>query len=269
MIEKDLEKINESIAVLEELGLPISVDKLKEREDVEKKYLTEILLPQIQSKIQTLLEPLHTPFCLVVDYQHGTPVQIKIAEKTKLKIDSNRGSIKKVSPPKSKFPDLYESTQMKTDWKKYVESLPKGNNYVQFTISQSFHSLSKLLRVLQAKDMVRYIKPFFEMHNLPNTGRISPSEFISLLEPEQFVHETTPEGDIDKIVLWRQSQKVETKYDGTRIKVFEVDGVTPVMVDKAKKIREGQWSLKILHELMVQKKYFANLHTKDIINDMS
>ena len=108
--------------------------------------------------------------------------------------------------------------------------------------------------------MRKYIQPLFEILKLPTTGKMSPAEFKSLLEPEQFIKETTTEGIIDRIVLWTQSQKVETRYDGTRIKVFAADGVTPIMVNKTKQIKEGQWSLKTLCDIMAQREYFANLH---------
>ena len=96
MIIEELKEVNDAITMMEELSLPISMQKLKERDSLESKYLEEILIPQIKDQIQSLSEQIHKPFCLVVDYQHGLPVQVKIAEKTKLKVDVNRGKVKKV-----------------------------------------------------------------------------------------------------------------------------------------------------------------------------
>ena len=53
---------------------------------------------------------------------------------------------------------------------------------------------------------------------------------------------------------------METLEDGTRTKVFEKDGVTPVLVDKIKRVKDEHWSLKVLCDLMFQKNYFAQKH---------
>ena len=106
--------------------------------------------------------------------------------------------------------------------------------------------------------MMKYSASLLEALNLPENGKLTPAALINLLEPEQFVQEKTKEGVISKISLWSQSQKTEKLENGRREKVFEADGITPVMIDKTKIIKEGQWSLKTLCELIAQKEYFAN-----------
>lgn len=260
MIIEELKEVNDAITMMEELSLPISMQKLKERDSLESKYLEDILIPQIKDQIQSLSEPIHKPFCLVVDYQHGLPVQVKIAEKTKLKVDVNRGKVKKVVPQKSKVKNGYVSEPMQTEWQKYIAALPKGNNSLYYALNQSFLSLSKLLRVVQEKSIRKYITPLFEILKIPTSGSVSPASFKELLQPEQFVIESSKDGDTERIVLWKQKQQIKKTIDGARVKVFEEDGVTPVMIDEIKKIKEGQWSVKILCELMTQRDYFANQH---------
>lgn len=263
MDRKDMKDVYDAIEMLEELGLPVGMEKLQERKEMETRYLNENVVPEIQSKIQTLVELMHLSFCLVVDHQYGMPVQVRVAEKTKIQEDTKQGALKKVTSQRGKIANAYESPQIKAKLKEFLDSLPKGNAYYKFVITQSYRSMSQLFRTLQSAEMRKYTLPLFEILKLPTTGKMSPAAFKELLEPEQFVKETTKDGTVERIVLWTQSQKVETRYDGTRIKVFEADGVTPVMVDKTKKIKEGQWSLKILCDLMAQKEYFANLHKEN------
>ena len=69
---------------------------------MESKYLEENVVPQIQANVQSLAEQMHMSFCLVVDYKYGEPVQVRIAEKTKIKVDEKRSTVKKVTAPKGK-----------------------------------------------------------------------------------------------------------------------------------------------------------------------
>lgn len=255
---KELEEVNESIAILKELDLPISIEQLGKRQKLETEFLREKIVPHIQSYIQSLVEHLHKPFCLVVEYQYGTPVEVRIAEKTNIKIETNKGKEKVDATKNRKYINPYSSERIKKEWEIFLESLPTGNTLIKYTVTYSYNSLSKLLREMQSKDMRPYTFKLFEALKLPTTGKITPLEFKNMLEPEQLVRETTKDGVWDRIVLWSQTQKVETRYDGTRIKVFKEDGITPVMVDKVRKIKEGQWSLKKLCELMAQKEYFEN-----------
>ena len=261
MDTKELEEANESIAILEELGLPISVEQLGKRKMLETKYLSEILVPQIQSHIQSLVERLHKPFCLVVDYQYGLPVEVRIAEKTNLKIE---GSVDKqrIGSTRSKIhQDAFASERVQNEWKRFVDSLPTGNPFIKFTFTQSYNSLSKLLHVIQSREMMKYISPLFEALDIPTTGKVTPKQIINMLDTKQLVKETTKEGTSNRIALWTKSQKVEIQPDGTRKKVFMADGITPVFVNKAKIIKEGKWSLKTLCDLVAQKEYFSNIHS--------
>ena len=256
----DINKLEETIAgiaLLKELGLPVNLEQLQNLRKQEAKYISENVVPQTQSLIQTLVEKIHIPFSLVVEYQYGSPVQVRIVEKTGSKESAKRYSQDNAIPRTKITKNPYSSAHIQTAWKKFLKSLPNGDIMFKVTISQPYHSISKLLRVMQSKDMLRYTSSLFELLNLPATGNISPTDFKNMLEPEQFVQETTEDGTFNRIVLWTQVQKTEVLKDGTRMKSFEADGITPIMIDKAKSVKEGQWTLKTLCDLMVQKKYFA------------
>ena len=258
---KELEEVNDAISVLEELDLPISVEQIGKRKMLEAKYLGEVLVPQIQAHIQSLVERLHKPFCLVVDYQYGSPVEVRIAEKTNLKIEGTADAKKIGSTRSHVIQDAFASERVQKEWKRFVESLPTGNPLIKYTFTQSYNSLSKLLHVIQSRDMMKYISPLFEALDIPTTGKVTPKQFINLLDSNQLVKETSEDGTSDRIALWTKSQKVEILPDRTRKKVYMADGITPVFVKKAKIIKEGKWSLKTLCDLMAQKEYFSNIHS--------
>lgn len=251
---KQLEEANEAIEILKALDLPISIEQLGKRKILETEYLKENAIPKIQTYIQSLVERLYKPFCLVVEYEHGAPVQVRIAEIKKIRQDV----LNKSTPRVRIIRNVYTSASIQSEWLKYLDTIPDGKAFYKIAITQSYSSLSKLLRTMQSLDMMKYTSPLFKVLNLPTTGKLTPTAFVQMLEPEQFVQETTREGTKKRIVLWSQTQKTQTK-DGKRIKVFEKDGVTPVLVDKTKPIKEGQWSLKTLCDLMAQKEHFANL----------
>ena len=255
---KKLEEANEAIAMLKELDLPISMEQLGQRKILETEYLRENVIPQIQSYIQSLVGNLHKSFCLVVDYEYGSPVEVRIAEKTKKIDDIIQGGRKTETTQSRVISSAYNSERVQSEWSEFLKTLPSGNPIYKFTFTQSYSSLSKLLRIMQSDEMIKYTSSLFEKLNLPTNGKLTPTGFKNMLEPEQLEKEMTKDGPFDRIVLWSQTQKVEKRWDGTRTKVFKADGITPVMVDKTKKIKEGQWSLKTLCSLMVQKEYFAN-----------
>lgn len=254
---KELEEINDAISVLEELDLPISVEQIGKRKMLETKYLSEVLVPQIQSYIQSLVEQLHKSFCLVVDHQYGSPVEVRIAEKTKIKQEGFHNNQNSSSTRSIIIKDAFTSERILAEWNKFLESLPTGNPLVKFTFTQSYNSLSKLLHVIQSRDMMKYLSPLFEALDIPTTGKVTPKQIINLLDSNQLVKETTREGTSERIALWTQSQKVEIQADGTRKKIFMADGITPVLIKKTKIIKEGKWSLKTLCDLMAQKEYFS------------
>lgn len=253
---KQLEDINDSISLLEGLDLPFDMEQLGKRQQLETDYLNENVIPIIQTQIQALVENLHKPFCLVVDYQYGSPVQVRLAEKRSVKLGIEKKAIPRTRIDSKK----YTSDYIQSEWNRFLESIPQGNTFAKFAISQSYSTLSKMLRTMQTQEMLKYTSSLFKILSLPTNGKITPTSFTSILEPEQFVQETTKDGFVNRIVLWSQSQKVVVK-DGIRTKIFEADGVTPVMVDKTKKVKEGQWSLKTLCDLVAQKEYFARLHS--------
>ena len=255
---KKLVEANEAIAMLKDLDLPISIEQLGKRRMLEAEYLKENVIPQIQSCIQSLVKHLHKSFCLVVEYEYGETVQVRLAEQTKIKGDTLQRLLKIDTSNKRVVSNKYKSERVDREWNNFLASLPTGNPFYKYTFTQSYKSLSKLLHIIQSKDMMKYSASLLEALNLPENGKLTPAALINLLEPEQFVQEKTKEGVISKISLWSQSQKTETLENGRREKVFEADGITPVMIDKTKIIKEGQWSLKTLCELIAQKEYFAN-----------
>ena len=258
---KELEEANEAIAILKELDLPISIEQLGKRQTLETKYLDEVLLPQIQSYIQSLVGQLHKPFCLVVDYEYGEPVQVRIAEKTKIKGVAIQNLGKNI-PNKRVVSKKYKSERVEREWDNFLKSLPTGNLFYKFTFTQAYSSLSKLLRIIQSNDMLKYSASLLRALNLPANGKLSPSALINMLEPEQLIQEKSKDGVSMRIALWSQSQKSEKQGYGRREKVFEADRITPVMIDKTKVIKEGQWSLKTLCDLIAQKEYFSNKRSK-------
>ena len=254
---KQLEEANEAIDMLKELDLPISIEQLGKRKMLETEYLKENVIPQVQSYIQSLVEHLYKSFCLVVEYEYGEPVQVRIAEQTKIKGVTIQNFGKNI-PNKRVVSKKYKSERVEREWDNFLASLPTGNPFYKYTFTQSYSSLSKLLRIIQSKDMMKYSSTLLKALNLPVNGKLTPTALINMLEPEQLVQEKTKDGVSSKISLWSQSQKTETQGNGRREKVFEADGITPVMIDRIKVIKEGQWSLKTLCELMAQQEYFAN-----------
>lgn len=259
---KKLEEANEAISMLKELDLPISMEQLGKRKILETEYLKENVIPQVQSYIQSLVEHLHKSFCLVVDYERGESVQVRLAEQTKLKGDTIQRLLKNDTPNKRIVSNKYKSERIEREWDTFLASLPTGNPFYKYTFTQGYSSLSKLLRIVQSKDMLTYSSSLLKALNLPFNGKLTPTALINVLEPEQLVQEKTKEGVKPKVALWTQSQRTENQGQGRRIKVFEADGVTPVMIDKTKVIKEGQWSLKLLCDLIAQKEYFANKRSK-------
>ena len=248
-----LEATRAGISMLKELGLPVNVEQLQNLREQEAQFLSENVVPKIQSQIQALVEQIHIPFELYVEYQYGKPVQVRLVEK--------EGSIKsRKTKGKILTNNEYSSADIQKAWEKSISSLPKGPVMYKLLTTQKYGSLSQLLKGIQANDMMRYTSSLFEMLNFPTSGKVTPREFIDMLEPEQFILENSKDGSSRKIILWKKGPKMETLEDGTRTKVFEKDGVTPVLVDKIKRVKDEHWSLKVLCDLMFQKNYFAQKH---------
>lgn len=244
--------------MLKELGLPVNLEQLEKQRMLEAEYLSENLVPQVQAYVQSLVENIHRSFCLVVEYKYGSPVLVRIAQQTKTKEYASTHPQKRSTRRIANKNNAFSSAHILAKWKTMLKSMPQGELYYAMATSQSFKSVSKLLKVIQSKDMIKYTSSLFELLNLPATGKISPTDFKLMLEPEQFIQEETDEGTFNRIVLWSQSRKVDVLGDGTRVGMLEKDGVTPIVETKTTKIREGQWKLKTLCDLMVQREYFAN-----------
>ena len=208
---KLLEEANEAIAILKELDLPISMEQLGKRKMLETEYLKENVIPQVQSYIQSLIEHLHKSFCLIVDYEYGEPVQVRLAEQTKLKGDTIQRLLKSDTPNKRVVSKKYKSERIEREWDTFLASLPTGNPFYKFTFTQSYSSLSKLLRIIQSKDMLTYSSSLLKALNLPVHGKLTPTMLINELEPEQLVQEKTKDGVKSRVALWTQSQKTENQ----------------------------------------------------------
>lgn len=261
MDNKKLEETLAGIALLKELGLPVSIEQLENLRKMEKEYLNENLVPEVQSFVQSLVEKMHQSFCLVVEFQYGSPVQVRVVEQTKVKNKATKSIENRTASQSSRRLNMYSSTHIEEAWKKFLKSLPKDDAFLKFKITQPYQSISKLLRVMRSEEMLKYTSPLFEALHLPANGEIKPSELKNILAPEQFVDEETDDGMYSRIVLWSLSHEIEILGDGTRVKKFETDGITPVVVKKVKKIQDGQWSIKVLCDLMAQKEYFENEHS--------
>lgn len=251
----------DAIAVLKELGLPISTEQLRERRLLEDKYLSETLVPQIQEYIQNLVEDVHKSFSLIVDYNYGSPVKVQIVGRSASSKTGSNDNLQK----KGKAENVYNALVAKELWDKFSASLPAGNVVLKATFSQKFKSISQLIRLFRDKDLEKYTLPLLENLQLPTDGRLTPKSIVDLLEPEQFVPASKTDTTQKRIGLWSQAQKVDKLEDGTRVKVFAADGTTPVIVKKIKPIKEGQWTLKILCELIAQKRYFEELRVSKSI----
>lgn len=254
---KELEEAYKAIEMLKELNLPVSFEQLQDKMILESRYLSENVVPKIQSQIQAIVGNLHKSFCLVVEYKYGTPVQVRIVERDGNNYNSHQSTISK----KRHSTNYFSSAHILNEWKKILKRFPDGNIVYKEKIRQPFNTISKLLKIMQSKENLKYTSSLFGILNLPTAGDVTPRVILNILEPEQLIKVSTKEGFSNRIVLWSRSQKVELLKDGTRVKLFHSDGVTPVMIDKTKEIKEGQWTLKTLCDLFAQKEYFAYLHT--------
>lgn len=257
---KELDEVNEALEMFKELGLPIGIEQLGQRKKLETKYIKETVAPLIQSRIQAMVEKIHESFSLLVEYKRGTPVQVTFVEKENAK---NVAKLKSCKTSKSQVcakDDVYSSKYLLEEWKEYLETQPGGLMFYKNYLTYSFHTLSKLSNMMLSQQMINYTSFLFERLQIPMNEKKGLLSIINILEPEQFAEMTTEGGVKKRIVLWTQTPKVKILEDGSRIKVCEPDGVTPVMVDKVKFIKEDQWSIKVICDLIAQKEYFAKLH---------
>lgn len=253
---KELDEVNEALEMLKELGLPIGLEQLGRRKELEIKYIKETVIPLIQSRIQAMVEQTHEPFSLLVEYKRGTPVQVTLVDGKEIAIKRNSQTVTKKQEINL---DVYSSDYLQKEWENYLNNLPGGKDFYRIYKRQTFATFSKLIGLMQSPVARKYTSFLLERLNLHTYEKISPVQILNALEPEQLVVEETENGISRQIILWSKHPKTQTLMDGTKTKVFRSDGVTPIMIDTRRKIKEGQWSLKLICDLIAQKEYFAKL----------
>ena len=87
-----LDKAYEAIAVLKELGLPVSAEQVKAIAIMEKQYLHEEVIPQVTKEISPLVEQMHNKFCFEVSYNKDAGLDIQIIEKKPIQENLFRSS---------------------------------------------------------------------------------------------------------------------------------------------------------------------------------
>lgn len=97
--------------------------------------------------------------------------------------------------------------------------------------NKEFNSLSSVLKDIQRKQYMKAgYADVFKSLGLPTDGRFTPADFFKKMNDEQFKTVTVGRGKNKKeekrLGIWGWAQKKDE--DGT--KIFEEDGVTPVMV---------------------------------------
>ena len=115
--------------------------------------------------------------------------------------------------------------------------------------NKEYYSLSKLLRDAQQKSRMERTAPIFAAIGLPINGKVSPSYVLDSLSWEQWIEDKQGNACV---CLWNRVQAKDK--DGN--KLFEQDGVTPVMVDHCSRINEGTWTLNKLVKLISQRNAF-------------
>lgn len=114
--------------------------------------------------------------------------------------------------------------------------------------NKEYYSLSKLLRDAQEKKRMELTAPIFAQLGLPVDGKVKPSYILDSLTWQQFAEDKNGEA---VPVIWSHVQKRDKGEP-----VFAEDGVTPVMVDRASRIKEGSWTMNKLALLISQRNSF-------------
>lgn len=79
-MDNKLEKAYEVVAMLKELGLPISTEQVKAIAIMERKYLREEVIPQVTKEMEPLVEQMHNKFRLEVTYSQEKGLDIQVVE---------------------------------------------------------------------------------------------------------------------------------------------------------------------------------------------
>ena len=77
---EDLKKMYQAIEMLEELGLPVSLEQQFALRRLETDYLEQNIIPSIVDLMQTEVEVLKNKFCLIVKYDPEEGLSVKQAE---------------------------------------------------------------------------------------------------------------------------------------------------------------------------------------------
>ena len=80
-MDNRLEKAYEAVAMLEELGLPVSTEQKQAITIMERQYLREEVIPQITKEMEPLVEHMHNKFRLDVSYCKEKGLDIQIVDK--------------------------------------------------------------------------------------------------------------------------------------------------------------------------------------------
>ena len=78
---EDLKKMYQAIEMLEELGLPVSLEQQFALRQLENDYLEQNIIPAVSDLIQSKVEILKNNFCLLVNYNPEEGVSVKQVEK--------------------------------------------------------------------------------------------------------------------------------------------------------------------------------------------
>ena len=76
-----LDKLYSTIKNLEELGIELPADVLKQTAELEESLIKKEILPVVRQQIEPVLCNIHRDLTFVVDYVPGIPVRVRISRK--------------------------------------------------------------------------------------------------------------------------------------------------------------------------------------------
>ena len=111
-----LDKTYEAVAMLETLGLPVSIEQRNAIDRMEKDYLQEEIIPLLKQELEPMVEKLRNQFNMKITYNKDLGLDIKLSEPTKQNPSlfpslEERGARKKKFIIRVKFPDNRVSCQ--------------------------------------------------------------------------------------------------------------------------------------------------------------
>ena len=78
---ENLDKAYKAIAMLKELGLPVSTEQIKAISMMESQYLRDEVIPQVTKEMEPLVEQLQNKFKLELTYSQEDGLDIKVVDK--------------------------------------------------------------------------------------------------------------------------------------------------------------------------------------------